>query len=69
MIVINLLVSVIAVSGETNFQPQRWVTKILSETLDDYVPDGGIQCRRHGLEYQKGIKDLKLWAVQSKFHK
>lgn len=54
------------VSGHTNFQSQLWVTKILSDTLDDYIPDGGTACRRHGMVYREGLKGLKLWATQSK---
>lgn len=50
-----------------NVQSQTWVTKILSDTLSDYTPDGGMVCKRHGLEYREGLKNLKLWATQSKF--
>lgn len=66
MLVIILVTSVvITVSGQTNFQSKLWVTKILSNTLDDYVPDGGTVCKRHGIEYREGLKDLKLWATES----
>jgi len=43
-----------------------WVTKILSDALDDYVPDGGTACRRHGLQYREGLAGLRLWATRSK---
>lgn len=57
--------SVLAVSSQSNFQSQLWVTKIFSHALDEYTPDGGIVCQRHGLEYREGLRDLKLWATQS----
>lgn len=63
-----LVIFVVIVSSHANFQSQLWVTKILSDTLDDYVPDGGAMCRRHGVEYREGLKTLKLWATQSKFY-
>jgi hypothetical protein len=63
-----LITSVVVVSGHLNIHSQLWVTKILSDTLDDYVPDGGAMCRRHGVEYREGLKNLKLWATQSKFY-
>lgn len=66
VLAIILLVSVMTVSSHTNFQSQLWVTKILSDTLGDYVPDGGTACRRHGLLYHEELRDLKLWATQSK---
>ncbi|CAH1710164.1 nose resistant to fluoxetine protein 6-like isoform X1 [Aphis gossypii] len=64
MLVIFFMTSVLTVSSQSNFQSQLWVTKILSNTLDEYTPDGGIACKRHGLEYRQGLKDLKLWATQ-----
>lgn len=67
MILIFCMTSVLTVSSQSNFQSQLWVTKILSNTLDEYTPDGGIACKRHGLEYRKGLKDLKLWATQSEY--
>lgn len=70
LLVIILVISVMTVTGQTNFhnvQSQIWVTKILSDTLSDYIPDGEMVCKRHGLEYWEGLKDLKLWATQSKF--
>lgn len=68
ILAIVLLISVMAVSaGHTHFQPQLWVTKILSDTLDNYTPDGeNAACRRHGLAYREDLRDLKLWATQSK---
>lgn len=66
---IILVISITAASGQTNLQngySQTWVTKILSDALGDYIPDGETMCRRHGLEYQEGLKNLKLWATQSK---
>jgi len=65
MLTIFLMTSVLAVSSQSNFQSQLWVTKILSVALDEYTPDGGIMCKRHGLEYREGLRDLKLWATQS----
>lgn len=66
MLVIILVTSAaIIVSGQTNFHSKLWVTKILSNTLDDYVPDGGTVCKRHGIQYREGLKDLKLWATES----
>lgn len=67
MLAIFCMTFVLTVSSQTIFQSQLWVTKILSNTLDEYTPDGGIVCKRHGLEYRKGLKDLKLWATQSEF--
>lgn len=70
LLVIILLISVVTVTGQITFQnvqSQMWVTKILSDTLSDYIPDGEMVCKRHGLEYREGLKDLKLWATQSKF--
>jgi len=66
----TILVSVIIaiVSGETElYQSQRWVTKILYDTLESYVPDGGPACKRDGQAYREGLKDLRLWATQSEF--
>lgn len=66
-LIIILVISLWIVFGQTNYyQSQLWVTKILSDTLDDYTPDGGAACKRHGLEYREGLKNLKLWATQSK---
>ncbi|VVC24589.1 Nose resistant-to-fluoxetine protein, N-terminal,Double-stranded RNA-binding [Cinara cedri] len=62
--IIFIATAVITVFGQLNFQSKLWVTKILSNTLDEYTPDGGIICRRHGLEYRDGLKNLKLWATQ-----
>lgn len=67
MLEILLMTSVLAVSSQSNFQSQLWVTKMLSHALDEYTPDGRIVCQRHGLEYRKGLRDLKLWATQSEF--
>lgn len=69
MLTVILLTCVMTISGQKHYQPQKWVTKILAETLDDYTPDGGIVCRRHGLEYREGLKELKLWATQSKLNR
>jgi len=66
MLTIFLITSALAVYSQSNFQSQLWVTKILSDALDEYTPDGGIVCKRHGLEYREGLRDLKLWATQSK---
>eukprot|EP00102_Acyrthosiphon_pisum_P022676 XP_016659886.1 PREDICTED: nose resistant to fluoxetine protein 6-like [Acyrthosiphon pisum] len=61
----TVLVSILAiVSAESEYQPQRWVTRILHDTLESYVPDGGPSCRRDGQTYREGLKDLKLWATQ-----
>lgn len=68
MLTIFLMTSVLVVSSQSNFQSQLWVTKILSDALDEYTPDGGIMCKRHGLEYREGLRDLKLWATQSELH-
>lgn len=59
------MTSMLAVSSQSNFQSHLWVTKLLSDTLNEYTPDGGIVCKRHGLEYREGLRDLKLWATQS----
>lgn len=67
MFAIFLMTSVLAVSSQSNLQSQLWVTKILSDTLDEYTPDGGVVCKRHGLQYREGLRDLKLWATQSEF--
>lgn len=70
LLAIILLISVTTVTSQITFQnvqSQKWVTKILSDTLSDYIPDGEMMCKRHGLEYREGLKDLKLWATQSKF--
>lgn len=64
---IFLVTSVAIASVQGNFQSQLWVTKILADTLDDYVPDGGTMCRRNAVKYNEGLKNLKLWATQSKF--
>jgi len=65
---VTVLLSILAiVSGETEYQPRRWVTKILHDTLENYVPDGGPTCRRDGQAYLEGLKDLRLWATQSEF--
>jgi len=53
-------------SGHANSRSPFWVTKILSGALDDYVPDGGTACRRHGLQYRDELAGLKLWATRSK---
>jgi len=65
---IILVTLIMDISGQKNLQSKQWVTKILSSTLDEYIPDGGIMCKRHGLEYREGLNDLKLWATQSKFN-
>lgn len=52
-------------SDETNFQRQRWVTKILYDTLENYVPDDEPMCKRHGQMYREGLDVLELWATQS----
>lgn len=65
---ILVFVIIAIVSGETElYQSQRWVTKILYDTLESYVPDGGPTCRRDGQAYSEGLKDLRLWATQSEF--
>ncbi|XP_025194462.1 nose resistant to fluoxetine protein 6-like isoform X2 [Melanaphis sacchari] len=64
LVIIFFMTSVLTVFSQPNFQSQLWVTKILSDTLDEYTPDGGIVCKRHGLEYREGLRDLKLWATQ-----
>lgn len=65
-ILVTWFVVTTTVTGHANFRSQLWVTKILSDALDGYVPDGGPACRRHGLEYRDGQSDLKLWATRSK---
>ncbi|XP_050436822.1 nose resistant to fluoxetine protein 6-like isoform X2 [Adelges cooleyi] len=47
-----------------DFQQQRWVTKTLADALDNYLPDGGQLCERHGQTYREGLKDFKLWATR-----
>lgn len=56
----------VTVDGHADVPTRLWVTKILSDVLDDYVPDGGPACRRHGLQYRDGLNDLELWATRSK---
>lgn len=51
----------------TNYRPQTWVTKIVSEALDEYPVAGGeTACGRHEHEYRDGLTGLRLWATQSK---
>lgn len=64
--ILFLVTSVLTVSSQSNFRAQLRVTKILSDALDEYTPDGGTVCKRHRLEYREGLRDLKLWATQSK---
>jgi hypothetical protein len=65
-IIVSVIIAI--VSGETElYQSQRWVTKILYDTLESYVPDGGPACKRDGQAYREGLKDLRLWATQSEF--
>lgn len=52
-------------AGQTDIQQHRWVTKMLYEVLENYVPDGGSTCNRDGQTYRQGLEDLKLWATQS----
>lgn len=69
MLAVILLTLITVVSGEKELHQQQWVTKILYDTLEDYVPNGNSTCKRDGQIYRDGLKDLKLWATQSKLTK
>lgn len=66
MLAVILLTLITVASGENKLHQQQWVTKILYDTLEDYVPNGNSTCKRDGLVYRDGLKNLKLWATQSK---
>lgn len=66
MLAVILLTFITIAFGENELHQQQWITKILYDTLEDYVPDGRLTCKRDGLVYRDGLKDLKLWATQSK---
>lgn len=68
MLAVILLTFISVAFGKIELHQQQWITKILYNTLEDYIPNGSSStCKRDGLVYQDGLKDLKLWATQSKF--